>query len=294
MARQIARASAGLLVLTLASVANAEVEVETLDPSSRWIMDYADDSCALRRSFGDPTRSMWLELRQFAPGDEFLVTLGSSLLTSQKRVPKSRFGPNGPLRVQHLAAYGDYGSDRRALSFPDSLRELLAGDTREPLPDWSSEDRAAREGAVTDLYVEDGSDHGFLLKTGELTKPMEAMRACLADLLSSWGIDPHVDASLSQRALPKDMMGWSRPIQSRFPAGLLAVGRNSRVTFRLIIDTEGKPESCRVMRPVVDERYEGDICGILMARAQYEPVKDASGRPVRSYHLLTVAYQVLG
>ena len=271
---------------------NARAEVRALEPSSGWIVDYADDSCALRRTFGEASGLVWLELRQFAPGDEFLVTVGSAAFRAQKRVPRSRFDPDGPLRAQPLAAYGHYRSDVRGLSFPDSLRPVMRGETPESLLPWSNEERDAREKSVTGLYVEESLERGVLLQTGELHKPMTAMRACLDDLLTHWGIDAEADRHLSIRAKPRNQARWARPIQNRFPTGLLYVGSSSRVTFRLLIDVTGKPEACRVLRPVTDERYQESICGILLDQAEYEPALDAAGSPVKSYHLLNVVYAV--
>jgi len=286
-------ATCTLALAFAACPAEARVEIRTLEPSSNWIMDYADDSCALRRTFGEGSDLVWLELRQFAPGDEFLVTVGSAAFQAQKRVPKSRFDPGGPLRAQPLAAYGDYGTDVRGLSFPDSLRPALRGETPDSLLPWSEEERDARETSATSLYVEESSERGVQLQTGELHKPMTAMRACIDDLLTHWGIDPEVDDHLTSRAKPRNQAVWARPIQSRFPKGLFNVGRTSRVTFRLLVDAEGKPEACRVMRPVTDEAYQETICGILMDRAEFEPAFDAAGSPVKSYYLLNVVYAVM-
>lgn len=255
-------------------------------------MDYADDSCALRRTFGGEDNRVWLELRQFAPGEEFLVTVGSASFKALKQTPKSRFEPGGPLREQYLAAFGAYGEGAEGLSFPDTLRPVRLGENAASLRPWSEAERDEREKSITGLYLDHGFDRELILHTGELKKPMDAMRSCLDDLLAHWDIDPAIDRTLSARVLPRNQRRWATPIQSRFPTGLLYLGSNSRVTFRLIVNAEGKVEGCRVLRPVVDQRYEKTICDILLDRAEFEPARDADQQPVKSYYLLHVIYAV--
>lgn len=73
-------------------------------PSSEWIVDYADDSCALRRAFKVGDEQAILQLRQFAPGENFEVVLLSSTLTRTDKAPRVRFEPDGDFR-QPLAPF---------------------------------------------------------------------------------------------------------------------------------------------------------------------------------------------
>ncbi len=49
-----------------------------LAPSGAWEVDYAEDSCALRRGFGEAGKEVWLELRRLT-GDGFQITVASAL-----------------------------------------------------------------------------------------------------------------------------------------------------------------------------------------------------------------------
>tara|TARA_R110000824_G_scaffold48565_7_gene137100 strand:- start:2453 stop:2725 length:273 start_codon:yes stop_codon:yes gene_type:complete len=60
---------------TNASVIAAERESISLEPSSNWIVDYADDSCRLIRQFGVNEDTVVVFFNRFAPGDEFHLTV---------------------------------------------------------------------------------------------------------------------------------------------------------------------------------------------------------------------------
>ena len=49
-----------------------------LEPSTNWLLDYADDHCALRRIFGESGQQIRLELRQSMRSDRFEVRVSLS------------------------------------------------------------------------------------------------------------------------------------------------------------------------------------------------------------------------
>lgn len=254
-----------------------------MKPVSGWVMDYADDACALRRTFGSEDRPVWLELRQFAPSFEFLVTVATGSFKMVMRAPRSRFLPDGPERTQDLAAYGAYGEGVEAVMFPDDVFGGLPGP-------WVDTQRDERERSITGLQIESTFKEDFILQTGELHRPMTAMRTCLDDLLRSWKIDPEVSRTLSRPATPVDINRWAAPIRRLFPTGLYYVSGTPSVVFRLLIDDVGNVESCKVQRPVVHQDYEDEICGIILKRAKFSPALDAAGQPVRSLYTQRVVY----
>ena len=71
-------------------------DVRRLQPSSKWVVNYADDSCSLGRSFGEGDRKVMLFLEQFVPGDTFnMMLVGKSVdLRSRRTKASVRFGPN--------------------------------------------------------------------------------------------------------------------------------------------------------------------------------------------------------
>ena len=166
----------GLSVLFcfLTTSARAEKDVPLrLEPKSPWEIDFGEESCALRRTFGTDAASAHLEILQQAPGAYFRVTVTSGtldLLDSEARV---RFEPDY-LAPAHLA-------EGVAIAFTDSLQKNVLGSSQ-PFIDWRREDRDQREAAVASLSIDDGFTRNLTLVTGEMHAPMEALRDCVNNL----------------------------------------------------------------------------------------------------------------
>ena len=84
--------------LILPSAGAEAREVRRLEPSSEWVLDYADESCRLARHFGTGGNRVILVMDQFEPGDWFTLTFAGALVraTQQGTAHKGRH----PLRTR--------------------------------------------------------------------------------------------------------------------------------------------------------------------------------------------------
>ena len=79
-----------------------------LAPSSNWTLDYAEDSCALRRMFGQDKNQAYLELRRFEPGMGLQVTFASNRMRIENPASFSfRFEPTESEWQSGLGAHVD-------------------------------------------------------------------------------------------------------------------------------------------------------------------------------------------
>lgn len=272
-----------------------EAEPLQLEPSSAWVMDYADDSCALRRSFGQEGQSVWFEMRQFSPSDSFDVTIASEDLRRARSVPVTRFEPDNDLREQERALFSDYGNGVLGILFEDSLRLNVEKPSHSvnrhvPEPDWNDSSRILREKSITGLYIGETFSRDLVLQTGEMHSPMKAMRACTDELLTHWGIDATAHKSLSREAEPRDMERWVSGILRHYPTSMLRDGNNGRVRVRLLVGTDGKAQSCHIQMASRHEEFEDAACKQLVRYARFEPALDSAGHPILSYWTTSVTY----
>jgi hypothetical protein len=161
---------------------------------------------------------------------------------------------------------------------------------------WKGNDEDAKplafdpqsEAKITRLRLSGPMAHDVVLAIGPMDKPMAAMRTCLDELVTHWGIDPAVDKALTRRAAPSNYPGaWATP--QDYPTEMLVKAKSAIVHFRLMVDAEGKPTSCVVQTPA-DPVFNKTTCGLMMRRARFNPALDASGRPVPSYYVDTVRW----
>jgi hypothetical protein len=281
----------GAALLASSVWAQTPSELLNMAPSSHWEADYADDNCALRREFGAGDNQVVLQLRQFAPGDGFEVTIVSRTLQRSREAPRVRFEPDeGFFEPSDL-----FGLDRgelRGIQYGHSLRPIAAAPLTAPLPDWPEVERDARERAVTGLMVKGGFEQDVLLQTGRMAQPMNAMRACMDNLLTQWGIDPAQLRSLSRAPKPIDLPSWSRKVQEGYPTDMVRAGRSSRVYIRLIVGADGKPSSCIPDKSSSETSFGEHACDTSMRHARFEPALDINGTPVASFYATSIIYQL--
>jgi len=284
----------GLLAAPLAAAPAAAQAVEPLllmNPTTGWSVDYAEDSCVLRRSFGSGEGTALLELRQGGPGDSYELTLGSDTLASARRTPRVYHGTDTdwyePARPSLLSS-GNW----HAVRFNDSLRPAALKPKDEAWPVWPNEDRDARETAVDQITIAGGFERDLTLRTGRMHAPMDALRVCTRELVTRWGLDPDVQDTLSRRVTPIQQAGWTRQMLNAYPLDMLRKGKSGRVAIRLLVDVNGKPTQCVATKGMAEPSFETAACSGAMRYARFEPALDAGGQPVASYWLTTILYSV--
>ena len=335
----------GLTALAVfSSSAQAQSRLE-LPPSSDWVLNYDDDSCALQRQFGESGQEVYLELRQFEHGPRFRSIVASpdfavrrgALFVGVEPLDESLVGV--PVNF-HMSMAKDYEGKLFPLNFnygmrnvADMMQKLLAAapdftdEERQliaqaiPLESDSSEYAKLRENSqfnkaelrfseylqnsssyraytdqqesrVTGITIRRAFNRTLFLKTGSMHAPMEAMRTCLDELMTHWGIDVEAHRTLSRRVQPVDQAAWAGEIQKRYPVQMLKEGMQGYLDIRLGISDQGKPTACHLQSPINDEAFESAACDSLMQHAKFEPALDAVGQPIASYYRTSIIYMI--
>ena len=261
---------------------------ETLTRTGNWVVNYDRDACHLLAEFGTGDDLLVMRLTRYQPGDAFDLNLyGRRLVTSAPRTMATLdFGP-GAKPIETEAVNGRSGKlplvmlGRARL---DGWRSTGPDDDPPPLP-------PAQEAAVSGVTVKIDRKKPFRLEFGSLAKPMAQLRTCQADLVKSWGYDPVVQAGLSRpvrRAGPA--VPWLR--DTDYPMGAIAMGHNGIVQFRLDVEADGRISGCHVLARTSPDVFADTTCRAVMRRAKLDPALDAQGRPVRSFFVQKVTWQV--
>lgn len=260
----------------------------SLVKTTKWEINYDEDSCHLLAGFGQADTLVLLNITRFEPGGEFnMMLFGTMFDTKRAWLPVMiRFG-DGPA-FERQAGSGTTGSKR-----PFLILMGLRLDKR--VIDGSDWRRApvseAIETQTTSLAITMPGMQSYRLETGSLAAPMQAMRACTDSLVASWGYDPVTDAMLSKRATPVgNAASW---VTTRdYPTGALRAAQNGLVQFRLDIDDTGKVVGCRVLSHFKPDAFSDITCKLLNQRAHFKPAADATGHPVKSYYINQIRFLI--
>jgi hypothetical protein len=279
------------------AVAHAAQEPLVLQPASPWQMDYADDSCALRRLFTAGETRVVLDLRQFAPDSSIMATVMADGLSRTQRGVTFRYEPSAEWRDAGSALYTRPSEKFKEFSGFIFTADILPDD--EPMEDDDGRiesEKALRQAQAfkdtTGFSVARGFGREITLKTGPLGAPHEAMRTCLEELTAHWGIDAEAHKSLTRRAVPKDAHVIVRRLQQDYPLPMLQQGLSGLIRFRLSIDDKGAVSGCHVQLDISHPEFERAACENV-ARVKFLPALDKSGKPIASYWVNSVVYEIM-
>lgn len=256
-----------------------------LRPTDSWTADFADESCALRRSFSDGTTTVVFELGQYAPGSWLQVAVASATLDPRRRAPHTGFLPgDGAIEAKF---YRPFTSEGGLTGFAVDDTMLVGDDLERARADedfiWPADARDKREQAITGYSVSQAFRDDLVLLTGPLHEPMKVMRTCLDDLLTRWGLDAAAHRTLSRRAGVDFDTAWFRRMAQM--QGTLLDNRAGTVLARLLVDEAGKVTGCRLLNLPPDTDDAIEFCGEMEQRAQLRPALDSGGRPIKSFYI---------
>jgi hypothetical protein len=273
-----------------------------LEPSSKWQLNFADDSCQLGRFFGTGDDRTLFVMERYQPGDEFYLAVAGKPMKSvqnRKRVNLA-FGP-------HFEGYdsgfntGSMGDLEPAIFITQTSLDRSGRDDEQ---DKDSDETSMSSGPGPDgqrVTAAEEDDVQWLdlapyrggktlrLALGAMGKPLTMMRQCTDELLSHWGIDVAAHRTLSRQTEPIGSPGrWMD--SDDFPSNALARGERGLVFFRLDVDEEGKVTGCHIQRLAGREEFKMAVCKAITKHAKSTPALDAAGKPIKSYWLNAVRF----
>lgn len=272
----------------------------SLAPSSDWVLDYAEDRCAMTRRFGTGDNTLYFRILTYSSFSGFrYVVFGKPIPPQKAFTGKLKYGFRGD-SPRHLSAESVAGriGDFSSISFgatiqPDWDRSLLdfrglsSDDIRARMLRLNSEAEAF-EKQVDSIQVEFDGGTTLDLHVGNMGKPMEALRGCQDDLMRHWGLDPEVQRHLSRSATPSQ--SDATKVHVLFPANM--VGRVAFVPVRVAVDPQGNALSCTVQDPAVERAFATAVCAELGKK--FVPALNAAGEPVASVFQDNIMYQAHG
>jgi len=293
---------AAIALAMVQSPGHAAKKTLQLAPTTKWVLNYADDSCRLGRRFGDGKETVMVLLDRFAPGNAFKLTFAGNPVKLRQAATKRvtlQFGPEEPERQASffVGTLGKDSSGRKrpalimqgAISFrsPVNQKGKRKFSTR-LLPKYDEKKYAA---AITSLRIGSPLRKHVILETGSMAKPIAALNKCIDELLTHWGIDVEKHKNLTRRAWPaNNLKKWV--VADDYPPKMLSKGQQGTVNFRLSVDANGAPSACHIQLSTRPKEFDDAVCKALMKRAKFTPALDANGVAIASFFRNTVNFLI--
>ncbi|WP_052769024.1 energy transducer TonB [Aurantiacibacter marinus] len=288
------------LVLALSNPVSAQEDALVLPAASPWNVDMAAESCGLRRIFGTEEQSVFLEMRQFAPGGYVRFTVYSNELRSGSEEMRYTLHPDTDVLYSTSPYTLTTADGGQGASFGGSIYQTEANTSGEgnydgfgsddsPAP-LTPEEMSDREALINAISITGAFEQPVSLQSGSLGAPMQVMRGCLDDLVASWGIDLEAHRTLSRPVQPRGYRRWVQRIVEDYPSAALQRSEQAALQVRLIVNLEGRVEECVAQSEVGDPVFVETACRSLTRNARFDPALDAEGNPIKSYWTTSILY----
>ena len=279
-----------------------------LQPSSPWVVDYAEDSCRLVRHFGTGRDDTIFALESEAPGAVDMIVVGRPLASGSGEAAAQFL----PVQSKPMDGTLNQTVDRAIPSvlinkvrlLPDDL--VAADEERqaqrkahpevrppaEPLAEQAARRAKRHEFAsnVTSVQVVTRRDRPIILDTGSLGDAIDAFDKCSRDSLRDWGVDPDLEDKIVRGAWAPYPWKWFS--ESDYPRDMLITGHQSVVKVRLLVDAAGRVTKCTSLSHFSDPEFNRITCAKFTERARFEPAELADGTKVPSYYVNTVVFRI--
>lgn len=281
-----------LLALIAVSAYSVPLQAKTVElaPSTPWNLHYDDDSCVLRRAFGNEDKFFQIELRRFSPTSGFQMAAYGSRLKGLNSIRGYRFFPNEKWLETRYSG-GTFNKMKGTFLGFGVFPPDFEWEGEEPMPEKESE-RVALEYAakIRKLELRVLTGDNLSLEIGPLDQPLEAMMTCLDELMTHWGLQPEAQNSLSRRPVPVNLAAVTRMMD--YPPRMMQRGMIGIVNVRLGVTEQGLVSDCKVQLQLSDPTFEEYACGDLRHSMEFEPALDAEGKPIASFWTTTVHYKM--
>jgi hypothetical protein len=297
------RASIGLAaaVLCLPEAAQARAPV-VLAPVKPWNLHYAENSCQLFRTFGDPAKPTTLVLEQIAPDTPMTMMVYGGVLSARVGSGKAQasFLPFADHRFEEGEVTQVAESGQTALMW--TAVDLLAGWPKEPGSDAPDRKRDVAKGVsrrtheqstgarITGIEVKEPRGRTTVLQTGPLAKAHAMMRQCGREQMKAWGLDPETQDKIVLSAWAKrnlvSFFDWTD-----YPTDAVRSGQQSIISARLIVGADGKVTNCTPLTAFIGEGFKEVVCRNL-SKATFEPAELADGTRVPTFVTTRIAFRM--
>lgn len=299
-------AATAVLVAMLVPAAPASARAPTLlAPVTPWNLHYADQSCQLLRSFGDPAKPTTMVLERISPDSSLsLMIFGPGLRARMDSgTARAAFLPHAKHRFESANVAETIDTKQSAIVW--TTVDLLPGWEDEPFSRKPAGERPVRDlaretarrtleakmaKAVTGLEITEPGGRKVILQTGSLGRASAKMRECAREQLKNWGIDPDTQDKIARDAVSTKSLADYLDGKD-YPVRAILNGNEAVVWARLNVDADGLVTHCTSLTAYRPPEFAEVVCKNL-SKAKFLPAELADGTKVPTYVVTSVRFRM--
>lgn len=276
----------------------ASAKTATLEPLSRWHMDFGEQRCQLLRSFGTDDEKHLLIFRQWSPGRAFNFTASGPALEKFRglRPTYARFQAAGD-EVEGEPMTGDLEGFGASVIYGN----FSLGDGPEPEGGQNTDFPDSYYAAFPQLDLEKAAEVEFIelrqgkrivrFNTGPLSDAFDLMNTCTKSLVERWGLDPERHLLATRMPVLENFNRVAGNVARDYPREALNRGEQAILRIRVKVDETGKASDCVINDITSTDKLVSDACRPILD-GRFTPALDAEGKPFASYWTTNIRYQI--
>lgn len=292
-----------LLSCSFAAQPSSAQGMSLLSRNGNWEIQYDSEACHLIGAFGHNDEEVIVRFSRSERSDHFRLALYGKPFASTVRdntltldfgqakgpaIVTAQAGMAGARPV--LIATTSFATSGKPEIVSMSIADMVNAIGKPPPPPRITPDQ---EAAVTRLIAGLPNGQSINLNLGSMGAPMASMRACVDDLIRSWGYDPDAISALSAKPVPiGSPANWIT--DQDYPKLGLVRGHSGVIRFRLDIDAKGQVRKCAILEQLAAPEFRDATCSNISRRAKFKPALDASGKPTNGYYTSSVYWKYPG
>jgi TonB family protein len=255
----------GLLTIALLSAFPGPSLAAPLQPTGKWVLDFADQRCLATRNYGSADQPLYLALKPSPAG-------GLMQLIIARKAAGSTYADQGkivlrPASQDHVSttylAWTDRSSKLRLVSV------ILT----------SAQFNQIRN--ATGLAVEADKELRREFALTAMPALAEQVGVCLTGLQQYWNIRP--DGAPGEEQRPAPIANLAKLFSSDdYPGHAIRNEQKGQVKFIVLVDEAGKQQDCTVTEASGIASLDAQTCAVIMERATFRPAT-VGGKAIKSW-----------
>jgi hypothetical protein len=241
-------------------------------PSTKWHLDSRVNRCVAERSYlaGDYKAALGFDW----------IPYSSDVVVRIKLPHKISRATSG---VRGTVAFGNREYALKDIS-------VLPGQADSALYSFTiSSDIPAETGTVGRLKFS-AQNKSIELPLSDIGMVLDELNACVADLLSTWGLSAEAQGRLA--SAPKPIAGRKMFHEDDFPDRALYYFGGGAVHALVSVKPDGSVGACRVADGSGNDEIDAATCLSIRKRAKFSPAVDKAGRPMEAPSIISVNWKV--
>ena len=278
-----------MFCLAIAALSATPAASEPKQPTSKWVVNFADAQCVATRNYGSEEQPLYLVLKAPPIGEVLqigVVWKGAS--RSAIQTGGEVVFDNGEPIVTHLIEFGQKSLGQRALlaNLPTVTLTPMRSATslrirsRSTPPDPKLGTRLSSGGSTV--------DQTFALT--QMSSLLKMLDTCTADLRKVW----HVYDSNSPGPLKQPPSGDVKNLfrAEDYPGIALVNEQMGAVSLVLLIDERGRVADCTVTQTSGVAALDMQSCALIKERGRFAPAVGQDDKPAKSSWLQRINWRL--